>query len=197
MMDLGKAAIQFLNPGQLPVLAMDQPLYVLAKGIQWIWTSLYKETKFIIMMGGFDDDQAALKTLGDFLANSGLVSAIAAERVASSGVADTFLRVSHVTRTRHAHQVTYASLYILLCRGYHQFCAHNPGQQLSLDAWISQMKDTHMYIYAVAYQSRHVSGNMIKKDSEPMAIKILGWKQYAPTLPPYPLFITISTISKK
>ena len=62
------------------------------------------------MMGGFHDDQAVLKTLGDFLANSGLVSAIAAERVASSGVADTFLRVSHATRTRHAHQVTYASL---------------------------------------------------------------------------------------
>ena len=43
MMDLWKAAIQFLNLGQVPVLAMDQLLYVLAKGIQWMWTSLYKE----------------------------------------------------------------------------------------------------------------------------------------------------------
>ena len=34
-MDVVKAAVQYLNPGQIPVLAMDQPLYALAKEVQW------------------------------------------------------------------------------------------------------------------------------------------------------------------
>ena len=36
-MDIVKAAIQHLNPGQMPVLAADQPLYARAKEIQWTW----------------------------------------------------------------------------------------------------------------------------------------------------------------
>ena len=29
--------VAFLNPGQIPVIAADQPLYALAKQIQWTW----------------------------------------------------------------------------------------------------------------------------------------------------------------
>lgn len=36
-MDIVRAAVQYLNPGQVPVLAADQPLYALAKEIQWTW----------------------------------------------------------------------------------------------------------------------------------------------------------------
>ena len=35
-------------------------------------------------------------------------------KVASAGTAESHIKVSHVTRTRHAHQVTACSLYILL-----------------------------------------------------------------------------------
>ena len=40
--------------------------------------------------------------------------------MASAGIADSFLKVSHVTRTRHAHQVTVSALYILLKKAYAQ-----------------------------------------------------------------------------
>ena len=30
-------ATEHLNPGQIPVLTVDQPLYAIAKGIQWSW----------------------------------------------------------------------------------------------------------------------------------------------------------------
>ncbi len=33
--------------------------------------------------------------------------------LASSGVAESFLKVSHLTRTRHAHQITIAAFYKL------------------------------------------------------------------------------------
>lgn len=51
------------NPGQTPVVAMDQPLFAIAKNVQWKWPLVYGETKIVIMFRGF---HSALKTLGDF-----------------------------------------------------------------------------------------------------------------------------------
>jgi len=42
----------FLNPGQTTVMAVDQPLFALAKQIQWQWPNTYGEDKFIVMFGG-------------------------------------------------------------------------------------------------------------------------------------------------
>ena len=39
-MDLVKVATEFLNAGQTHVLAMDPPLYALAKSIQWNWPDM-------------------------------------------------------------------------------------------------------------------------------------------------------------
>ena len=47
-----KASVNHLNPGQVPVIAMDQPLYAVAKRIQWNWKERYGEQKFVIMFGG-------------------------------------------------------------------------------------------------------------------------------------------------
>ncbi|KAJ3580898.1 hypothetical protein NHX12_001242 [Muraenolepis orangiensis] len=47
---------------------------------------------------------AMLKTYGDYLEASGWTTALTDAGVASSGTADSFLKVSHLTRTRHAHQ---------------------------------------------------------------------------------------------
>jgi len=44
------------------------------------------------------------------------------ENFATAGTADSFLRASHVLRTRRAHQVTAAALYILQHRAYNHYC---------------------------------------------------------------------------
>ena len=41
VMDKVRDAVSFLNPGQTPVIAADQPLYALAKQIQWHWPENY------------------------------------------------------------------------------------------------------------------------------------------------------------
>ena len=56
-----QAAVQFLNPGQVPVLAADQPLYTLAKQIQWTWPSTLGEDHFVVMFGGLHIEMATLK----------------------------------------------------------------------------------------------------------------------------------------
>ena len=117
-----KSAVKHLNPGQTPVLTYDQPLYALAKQIQWTWPDDYGEYKFVIMFGGLHIEMAALKTIGDWLKGSSWVQALAQAEIATAGTADSFLRATHVTRTRRAHQVTVAALYILKHRAYASYC---------------------------------------------------------------------------
>jgi len=63
----------------------------------------------------------AWRTLGDLLDGRGWTSAITQANVASSGTADSFLKASHISRTRHAHQVTACSLHIFMCRAYDEY----------------------------------------------------------------------------
>ena len=44
-----KEAVQHLNPVQVPVLVTDQPLFALAKQIQWTWPDTLGENHFIIL----------------------------------------------------------------------------------------------------------------------------------------------------
>ena len=51
-MDVIWSAVQHINPGQVPVFIVDQPLYVLAKLIQWNWPEPHGEDTFVVMLGG-------------------------------------------------------------------------------------------------------------------------------------------------
>ena len=60
-MTLVQAAIQHLNPGQTPVLSADQPLFALAKQIQWTWPDTLGENHIVMMLGGLHIGMAVLK----------------------------------------------------------------------------------------------------------------------------------------
>lgn len=47
-----KSAINHLNPGQVPVIALDQPLFAIRKQIKWNWPDSHGEDHFILMFGG-------------------------------------------------------------------------------------------------------------------------------------------------
>lgn len=40
-------SVNFLNPNQIPVMEADQPLYTLAKQIQWNCPEIYGEDKYM------------------------------------------------------------------------------------------------------------------------------------------------------
>ena len=69
-MTITKEATEHLNPGQIPVITMDQPLLSLAKQIQWIWPSLSEE-HFVVMLGGLHIEKAIFNMLGKWLDGSG------------------------------------------------------------------------------------------------------------------------------
>ena len=132
--------VAFLNPGQTPVIAADQPLYALAKQIQWKWPE-YGEDKFVIMFGGLHIEMAALRSIGTLLWGSGWTSAIVEAEVASFGTAESYLSASSVTRTRQAHQITACSLYKLMKKAYHDYCSEESGiSDKTFEDWCEQRR---------------------------------------------------------
>ena len=69
-----REVVNSLNPGQVPVIAADQPLFAMAKQIQWQWPDSYGESQFVIMFGGLHIEMAALRSLGTLLDGSGWVN---------------------------------------------------------------------------------------------------------------------------
>eukprot|EP00732_Lithocolla_globosa_P004892 Lithocolla_globosa_v1_NODE_4732_length_1377_cov_11.537415.p1 type:complete len:225 gc:universal NODE_4732_length_1377_cov_11.537415:664-1338(+) len=117
-MEVIKKAIQFLNPGQIPVMECDQPLFALAKYVQWLFPTILGERLFVVTFGQLHLEAAFLSAFGDLLDGSGWISALVQAEVATSGTANSFLKASHITRTRHAHQVTLLALFELRKRAF-------------------------------------------------------------------------------
>ena len=111
-------AVEHLNPGQTAVIAFDQPLFALAKEIQWRHPDTMGEDKLVIMLGGLHIELAVLKAIGSWLSGSGWTEAVAKAGITSAGRAESLVTSAHITRTRYAHQVTASSLYILQQRAY-------------------------------------------------------------------------------
>jgi hypothetical protein len=117
-MTIVASAVRRVNPGQVPVLTLDQPLYTLAKQIQWNWPEKFGEKEFVLVLGGLHIEMAFMKTIGDWLDGSGWTTALVNANITSVGRSESMLHASHVSRTRHVHQVTAASLYVLQQQSY-------------------------------------------------------------------------------
>ena len=86
-MDVIREVTSFLNPGQVPVITLDQPLFAIAKAIQWKWPDNYGEDVFVVMFGGLHIEMASWSTIGDILEGSGWTSILTDAEVTTSGIA--------------------------------------------------------------------------------------------------------------
>ena len=86
-MNVVKKAVDILNPGQVPIITVDQPLLTIAKQIQQNWTASHGEDQFIAMFGGLHIEMAAFKTIGHLLDNSGWTGALVRANVPTPGTA--------------------------------------------------------------------------------------------------------------
>ena len=137
-------AVKHLNPGQVPVLACDQPLYAIAKKIQWTWPEKYGEDKLFIMLGGLHTELAALKAIGHWLEDSGWDQALAQSGVTTPGTAESFLKAAHISRTRHAHQLTASALYTLMTDAYEKYTTSvSDVQLLTFNEWRKRQEEEH------------------------------------------------------
>ncbi|KAJ8050256.1 hypothetical protein HOLleu_03390 [Holothuria leucospilota] len=72
------------------------------------------------MLGGLHIEMASLVVLGDHLEGRGWTGAPVQAGVATSETTDSFLKASHVARTRRDHQATASSLYLLQQSAYRE-----------------------------------------------------------------------------
>jgi hypothetical protein len=96
-MDIINDATIHLNPGQTPILAMDQPLFAIAKLIQWNFPQQYGEDKYVIMFGGLHIEMMAFKMAGQWMEDSGLTQALECAEIATEGTADSFTNKKSLT----------------------------------------------------------------------------------------------------
>ena len=141
-MHCGKTFTPPLNPGQTPIIGMDQPLYALAKQIQWERPRAYGESSYVVMMGGLHIEMASLKMVGHWLNNSGWDSALVQADVTTRGRADAILKAAHITRSRYAHQVSACALYILQRRAYKAAIDDNRGPE-DFTTWVQEQCAKH------------------------------------------------------
>jgi hypothetical protein len=57
-MNVVKHNVEHLNPGQVTVITFNQPLYALAKQVQWNCIDTHGEQHFLIMLGGLHVEMA-------------------------------------------------------------------------------------------------------------------------------------------
>jgi len=105
-MEIAKAVTNHLNLGQIPVIVADQPLFTIMKKLQWRYPESHGEDKFVIMLGAMHIEKMLWEVNGTWFHGSGWTTAITNSGVASSGVAESFIGVSHIARTRYMHQVS-------------------------------------------------------------------------------------------
>ena len=123
-------------------MAFDQPLYAIAKQIQWQWSNSHGEKHYVIMFGGLHVEMTALKAIGKLLEDSGWTSALIQSGVASAGKADSFLKALHVSRARHVHQVTASALHILMYDAYKKYWEDmNADVPPEFDKWRLQQEE--------------------------------------------------------
>ena len=132
------------HSGQSPVVATDQPLFTIAKNIQWTWTSVHGESTFVIKFGGMHIESAALETVGNLLESSGWTGALVQAYVPTYGKADMFLKAAHITRTRRAHQVTACFLQQALAEAHqeHVKTTEPNTEPMSLEDWCTVQQES-------------------------------------------------------
>ena len=136
-MDVVKQATILLNPGQTPVITFDQPLFALAKLVQWNFPATHGEGQYVAMLRGLHTEMALCNVLGDLLEGSGWTSALSKAEVSSAGTAQSLLNAAHLTRTRHDHQVTLLTLHILQREAL--LSCIGSGQEETAEAWRLQI----------------------------------------------------------
>lgn len=50
-MDVLRDVTEYLNPGQIHVITLYQPLYAIAKHVQWKWPETHGEKVYVAMLG--------------------------------------------------------------------------------------------------------------------------------------------------
>ena len=128
-------ATEYLNPGQIPVMAGDLQIYMSMKKCQHMYPEEVGEDKIVCFMGFLHKEMAAQECGGVLLAGSGWEQIFVLANIFTLGTAQTLLSGKKITRTRHAYHLTLAWLHILESRAYQEYNDKLGYKAESMDDW--------------------------------------------------------------
>ena len=128
LLDVLIKSIHYLNPNQTAVIGFDQPLYALAKKIQWFQLTAYGQQKLVLMLGTLHIKMVMLICLGKWLQDSGWTIPQPNAGITSSGN-DSLISGHDVAKTKYVHQVTASTL----CRLMTSAFEHSKEEGYTLD----------------------------------------------------------------
>ena len=132
---MAKKAIEFVNPGQVPVIVGDCPLYALQKKCQWKYPDEVGESKMVCFMGFLHVEIVSQECGGNLLAGSWWDLMFFQAKDFTSGVTVSILGGKHVKRTRYAYQLTLVWLHALRVQAYNEYCQEEWGPHVSMEMW--------------------------------------------------------------
>ena len=86
-MEIVENAAKWFDERQTPIIAMDQPLYALAKEIQWSSSTPYTDENYVVVLGGLHIEMCVLKLLGDWLDKCSWDSTLVQASITTAGKA--------------------------------------------------------------------------------------------------------------
>ena len=95
-------------------ITADQPVYAFGNQVQWLYPDEYGDHLSAHDDGPLHIEMNFLNLLGNWLESSGWTESLVKAKITSPGKAESFLSGSHPKRSRYAHQVTCASLSLLM-----------------------------------------------------------------------------------
>ena len=96
-----RKAVLHLNSGQPIVTTLDQPLFAIAKRLQWFLPE-FGTTNHIFVLGSLHVEMAMLSTLGDWFQGSGWLELLSVAKVTGTGN-QAFLNGKEVSKTKYCH----------------------------------------------------------------------------------------------
>lgn len=130
-----KKAIAFLNPGQIPVIEGDCPLYTQQKKCQWMYPNEVGESKMVCLIGFLHVEMTLQDCGGKLLAGSGWERMFSMAKIFTTGVASSLLAGKHIKRTRYAYHLTLAWLHVLELQAYNAYCHDGYGPHEPIEMW--------------------------------------------------------------
>ena len=111
-MEIIKQTIAYLNPGQIPVDLCDQPVFVLAKEIQWRYLQKLSSRSCFCLFGWLHFEQCMLTIHGEPIKGSGLknISNIDMSVIGTMAL----VHPNHIKKARYSLQVSLCALFLKL-----------------------------------------------------------------------------------
>ena len=139
----------YTNPGEIPWVTADQPLYALFKTIQWRFPETHGEQLIVAVLGAMHTEKAAWTCVRQVEDGSGSSAIMAEADVTTFGVAESCRHCAHISRSRYLNTVSACVLYIMLRDSFQEYIDELPegSQPIDIDKWCEDQKSPMFRFY--------------------------------------------------